>query len=109
MRTMTARYPGKCSRTGAPIRPGDLIVYVGRGKAYLSDLIPAVDPDLSLARSIDPDLADTDPDAAAHAGRYLRQSLESGVSHVWNSGGREFYRNRRGRCEDAPCCGCCNA
>lgn len=109
MRTMTARYPGKCARTGAPIRPGDLIVYVGRGRAYLSDLIPAVDPDLSLARSIDPELADADPDAAAHAGRYLRQSLESGVSHVWNSGGREFYRNRRGRCEDAPCCGCCNA
>ena len=109
MKTMTARYPGKCSRTGAPIRPGDRIVYVGRGRAYLSDLIPAVDPDLSLARSIDPELADTDPDAAAHAGRYLRQSLESGVSHVWNSGGREFYRNRRGRCEDAPCCGCCNA
>lgn len=109
MKTITARYPGKCSRTGAPIRPGDLIVYAGKGRAYLSDLTPAVDPDLSLARSIDPELADADPDAAAHAGRYLRQSLESGVSHVWNSGGREFYRNRRGRCEDAPCCGCCNA
>jgi hypothetical protein len=109
MKTMTARYPGKCSRTGAPIRPGDLIVFLGKGRAYLSDLIPAVDPDLSLARSIDPELADSDPDAAAHAGRYLRQSLERGVSHVWNSGGREYYRNRRGRCEDAPCCGCCNA
>lgn len=109
MRTMTARYPGKCSRTGAPIRPGDLIVYAGKGMAYLSDLIPAVDPDHALARSIDPDLADSDPEAAAHAGRYLRQSLERGVSHVWNSGGKEFYRNRRGRCEDAPCCGCCNA
>jgi hypothetical protein len=109
MKTMTARYPGKCARTGAPIRPGDTIVYVGKGRAYLSDLLPAVDPDLALARSIDPDLADADPDAAAHAGRYLRQSLERGVSHLWNSGGREFYRNRRGRCEDAPCCGCCNA
>ena len=108
MKTMTARYPGKCSRTGAPIRPGDLIVFLGKGRAYLSDLIPAVDPDLSLARSIDPELAESDPDAAAHAGRYLRQSLERGVSHVWNSGGREFYRNRRGLCEDAPCCGCCN-
>lgn len=108
MKTMTARYPGKCSRTGAPIRPGDLIVFLGKGRSYLSDLIPAVDPDLSLARSIDPELAESDPDAAAHAGRYLRQSLERGVSHVWNSGGREFYRNRRGRCEDAPCCGCCN-
>jgi len=24
-----------------------------------------------------------------------------------DSGAREFYRNRAGRCEDAPCCGCC--
>jgi hypothetical protein len=31
------------------------------------------------------------------------------VSHVWTSGGREYYRNKLGRCEDAPCCGCCNA
>jgi len=109
MKTMTARYPGKCARTGAPIRPGDLIVFLGKGRAYLSDLIPAVDPDLSLSRSIDPELAESDPAAAAHAGRYLRQSIARGVSHVWNSGGREYYRNRAGRCEDAPCCGCCNA
>jgi len=109
MKTMQARFPGVCIRTGAPIRPGDTIVFLGKGRAYLSDLAPAIDPDLALARSIDPDLASSDPDAAKHAGRYLRQSLERGVSHVWNSGGREFYRNRRGRCEDAPCCGCCNA
>ena len=24
-----------------------------------------------------------------------------------DSGAKEFYRNRAGRCEDAPCCGCC--
>lgn len=24
------------------------------------------------------------------------------------SGGGESYRNVRGRCEDAPCCGCCS-
>jgi hypothetical protein len=22
--------------------------------------------------------------------------------------GQEYYQNRSGRCEDAPCCGCCN-
>ena len=115
MKTMLARYPGTCTRTGARINPGDLIVFLGKGRAYLSDLIPAVDPepvdpDLSLARSIDPELADSDPEAAAHAGRYLRQSIARGVSDIWRtSTGREYYRNRRGRCEDAPCCGCCNA
>ena len=108
MRTMTARYPGTCSRTGARINPGDLIVWEGKGRAYLSDLLPAVDPDEAYARSIDPELADADPEGAAAAGRYLRQSMRRGVSDLWSSGGREFYRNRRGRCEDAPCCGCCN-
>jgi len=24
------------------------------------------------------------------------------------SSGAEVYRNRHGRCEDAPCCGCCS-
>jgi hypothetical protein len=29
------------------------------------------------------------------------------VSHVFNVGGQELYRNKAGRCIDAPCCGCC--
>lgn len=30
-----------------------------------------------------------------------------GVSDVIRTSGGTFYRNRNGRCEDAPCCGCC--
>jgi hypothetical protein len=119
MSRMTARFPGQCARTGARINPGDTIDYSRQTRRAILVMrcnpageAPAdypADPDLSLARSLDPELADADPDAASHAGRYLRQSLERGVSHLWTSGGREYYRNRRGRCEDAPCCGCCNA
>jgi len=30
------------------------------------------------------------------------------VSHVIDFGdGKQYYRNKAGRCEDAPCCGCC--
>ena len=29
------------------------------------------------------------------------------VSHVFETSGGTFYRNRNGTCEDAPCCGCC--
>ena len=32
---------------------------------------------------------------------------QGAVSDVFNIGGQEFYRNKRGICEDAPCCGCC--
>ena len=40
----------------------------------------------------------------------LIESKPSGVSSVsFFSEGvkRTFYRNANGRCEDAPCCGCC--
>lgn len=113
----TARYPGRCASTGAPILPGDTVRSVARGRYALvsraaarADESEPVDQDLALAASIDPETAAEDPDAAAAAGRYLRRSMARGVSDVWRSaGGREYYRNRRGLCEDAPCCGCCNA
>jgi hypothetical protein len=98
MKTITAKYPGRCIRTGAVIRPGDTILWHGKGRA-----------ELAAAADLDPELAASDPDAAAAAGRYLAQSMARGVSDIWRANGREYYRNKRGRCEDAPCCGCCNA
>ena len=29
------------------------------------------------------------------------------VSYAVTTSGGTFYRNKAGRCEDAPCCGCC--
>lgn len=101
MKTITARYPGRCARTGAPINPGDLISW-SKGRAELAE------PDAGIVAELDPELAATDPDAAAAAGRYLARAMRRGVSDIYQTGGRELYRNRRGRCEDAPCCGCCN-
>ena len=114
----TARVPGRCARTGAPIRPGDTVRSVARGRYALVtrseqvepvEPVEPVDPDASYAAALDPELAASDPDAAAAAGRYLRTAMRRRVSDIWTSGGREYYRNRRGLCEDAPCCGCCNA
>ena len=31
-----------------------------------------------------------------------------GSSYTRFSSGAEVYQNRNGRCEDAPCCGCCS-
>jgi len=108
MKTITAKYPGRCIRTGAVIRPGDLIIWHGKGRAELAGA-DTVDPTLAAVADMDPELAATDPDAAIAAGRYMARSMARGVSDIWRAGGREYYRNRRGRCEDAPCCGCCNA
>ena len=115
MKTMTARYPGTCARTGAPIAPGDLIDYHGRGRSILrarasANFDAGANPqnsDLQLAVDLDPELAHADPEAAQAAGRYLRASMARAVSDHIVIGGQSYYRNRNGRCEDAPCCGCC--
>lgn len=86
MKTMIAKYPGICARTGAKINPGDTILWERKGVVYLSDLLP--------------------PEGETYAAPYIRRAKS--VSNVFNFGGNEFYRNRAGRCEDAPCCGCCN-
>lgn len=107
MRTMTARYPGRCANTGRPINPGDPILYDARTRrAYLDEPPDEIPEAAALARSIDPEL---DPDTAASVGLYIRQAAKRSQSDYWRTGGREFYRNKAGRCEDAPCCGCCNA
>ena len=109
------RYPGACACGARVPALAGILVRSGRRWSISCAACARIDrpvwadPDAALAGAIDPELLASEPDAAAHAGRYLRRSLERGVSHVWTDNGRERYRNRRGLCEDAPCCGCCNA
>ena len=35
-----------------------------------------------------------------------KRAMLAGVDTI-GIGGKTYYRNRAGRCEDAPCCGCC--
>lgn len=89
IKTMLAKYKGVCSRTGAPIRPGDEIRYdTSTRRAWITD-------DEFTHAELEPGEA------------YLASARGAYVSHVWGSNGREYYRNKAGRCEDAPCCGCC--
>lgn len=93
-KTMLAKYKGIDARTGAPIRPGDQIVFdtVTR-QAWITD-----DDDRLTFTHAEPEPGET----------YLASARGAYISHVWGSNGREYYRNKVGRCEDAPCCGCCN-
>lgn len=36
------------------------------------------------------------------------RSRSTGSSYTRFSSGAEVFTNKRGRCEDAPCCGCCS-
>jgi hypothetical protein len=37
-----------------------------------------------------------------------RRSARYGSNYTRFSSGAEMFTNKRGRCEDAPCCGCCS-
>lgn len=80
LKKMRAKYPGKCSLSGARINPGDFIIY-----------------------NTDTRTAELEPDDD----RMTFTTDRPRVSDVFNFSGREFYRNKNGRCLDAPCCGCC--
>lgn len=97
MKTMIARFPGTCAQTGARINPGDTIDYHGRGRSILRARASTPADTGATGSKIDPQLES--------AGTYHR--LAKPVSDHIVIGGRDYYRNKRGRCEDAPCCGCC--
>ena len=82
-KTMLAKYRGRCALSGAPIYPGDQITYdTATKKAFLCE-----------------------PGDCNVTGAYLGQKKR--ISDVFSIGGHEYYRNKQGRCIDAPCCGCC--
>lgn len=89
-RTLTARYPGTCQRCRRPIAQGDVIRYGGPGRTYhLADACPGP------------------------AGPELADELADELARPEHGSPRPFYGRRnttraRGRCEDAPCCGCCD-
>jgi hypothetical protein len=88
-KTMIAKYRGRCAHSGAVINPGDEITFdtVTR-KAWFAE--PG--------------------DCRVSSGNYLaaRTRTKPGyISDVYSIGGKEYYRNKRGLCIDAPCCGCC--
>lgn len=93
--TIIARHPGTCKRCSRQFEAGTRIRFGGRGRTY--HLKAECDASAS-APSAEPSAETADDNA-----RYS----ESRVSDVYQIGGREYYRNKRGRCEDAPCCGCC--
>jgi hypothetical protein len=98
MKTMTAKYPGTCKRTGQPIRVGDTINYYGRGHVELAN--DSHDPDVDEYRE-----GGFPPSQATLAND--RRLARRGLSVTRFSSGAVVTQNSRGRCEDAPCCGCC--
>jgi hypothetical protein len=101
-RTITARYAGKCRRCDGPISKGNRIRYGGRGLTYHLKSDCGADSEAPA-----PELVKRENEARARD-RRARYGSTSEVSNVWQTSGGTFYTNKNGRCEDAPCCGCCS-
>lgn len=81
-RTLTARFPGFCSKTNRIIKPGDAITYNRRTRKSVL-------------------VASAEYAVVADDSKYIS-------NYTRLSSGAEIYRNKRGLCIDAPCCGCCS-
>lgn len=98
MKTMTAKYPGTCTACGEPIQRGDTINFSGRGQAAHYDCdCPHTAPGEDESAGLEPGTLAND-----------RRLSRSGLSVARFSSGAVMTQNSRGRCEDAPCCGCCS-
>jgi len=98
MKTMTAKYPGRCFECEQAIKPGDRINYYGRHHVA------------HAACEAEADQGGEDERAGLEPGTLAndRRLAKRGLSVARFSSGAVMTQNSRGRCEDAPCCGCCS-
>lgn len=99
MKVMISKFPGKCITCRGVIEPGQTIRFFGRGKA-------------SHFNCGKKEYCATDEDEAAgfEPGTLAadRRAARNGLSINRFSSGAVVTQNTRGRCEDAPCFGCCS-
>jgi hypothetical protein len=131
MRTIIAKFPGNCRECGKGIHRGQTIKFYGRGHAtHANCLAPdgVETPGEIAARTVAPCWICADPNGkfrnmGAGAPVWCDACFEKEKAKTFTAGnvrfnryagytrfasGAEVFTNPRGRCEDAPCCGCCS-
>lgn len=100
MKSIIAKYPGTCPVCMKAIRKGDRINFFGRGHAEHA----ACSADGEETRFDEDEAAGLESGTLANDRRLARQ----GLSVTRFADGTVATQNSRGRCEDAPACGCCS-
>lgn len=77
---MRNKFSAACEGCGSTVKPGEGTLVKGFGRKWLVS-------------------HDTCPAPSAGTRQVMTTRFSSGAV---------VYQNRRGRCEDAPCCGCCS-
>ncbi len=91
---MIAKYNGTCRACGGTIHKGEQITWSrGAGASHVA----------CGSTSNEDDSAGLERGTLASD----RRAARNGLSVIRFSSGAVMTQNSRGRCEDAPCCGCC--
>ena len=108
MKTMLAKFSGTCVACGGSIRRGDQINYFGRGNgaAHVACGLPCDEQGEVSELDEYQEGPNGEPSMAMLAND--RRLARNGLSVARFSSGAVVTQNSRGRCEDAPCCGCCS-
>lgn len=100
---ITLKYEAQCADCGAPLIPGDRARYYGRGRVYgvkCHTQAESAERNFESPRPLTPREIDTWPEA--------KQRSHYDPTGLYSADGTLLGRtNANGRCEDAPCCGCC--
>ena len=96
MRTLRAKYAGRCASCGWEFPPGTKITGESGDWSHAGGC-----GDFLAMEDSDEDATDLYAEHAA-----LVRALPEIHVATFASGDHQFT-NKRGRCEDAPCCGCC--
>lgn len=107
---MQNKYKGSCHCCGkyVPARKGTLEKSGRKWLVYCAACNESLDGPMSPDRALE--LANGDENQAA--GIYAASQSAGSQYQSWGayfpSTGSYIYQNKAGRCEDAPCCGCCS-
>lgn len=99
MKEITLRYPAKCRDCGAQLKKGTRARWYGKGKVYGNTCHELTGS--HKTGGLYPRRTSNHESPGMTASRY-------DPTGFYTAGGTLLGRtNANGRCEDAPCCGCC--
>ena len=101
-RWMNLKYAGTCKVCGTRVPQGATAFYDADARTVTCSQL-----DCASADGLTVDRAPTGPWEGPPGTRITERAPTRSVVTTFNSG-ESVYVNSRGRCEDAPCCGCCS-
>src|ERR1700752_3860919 len=107
-RWMNLRFAGACKVCGSRIAAGELAYWDSVARTVTCHAIDCADADGLTTNKHLTGPWDTRTDLRERADHRIGEAGPARVIGPWFNSGSVVYRNSRGRCEDAPCCGCCS-